>query len=394
MLSLYRLFGSFKGLLFIAASLIILGLLVYTQKVVNELRRDSRQIVEFYAQLYARAASTESSEDLQFLFDEIIKRTDFPIISTDPDRKPTAWKGIGIDPEDHSPETVAKVQRMVKAMAKEIDPIPLKYENWLLGYLYYGDSKLITQLQWLPFIEITVVALFIFVGYLGFRHIQRSEQRIIWVGMAKETAHQLGTPLSSLMGWLELLRSEEGQRDLRKTFTEMESDVKRLYKVAARFSQIGSKPDLKDQDIVPVLKEVVQYFQRRLPQMGKEIKIVEKYHQVPRVGLNKDLFEWAVENLIRNSLDALDKQQGCIEIDVGEMADRHTRVYIDIRDNGKGMDSKVRKQIFKPGFSTKKRGWGLGLNLAKRIVEDYHGGRLFLKETRPGEGTTMRIVLG
>lgn len=245
----------------------------------------------------------------------------------------------------------------------------------------------------LPYIGIGVVGLFILIGFLGFRSIQRSEEQFIWVGMSKETAHQIGTPLSSLMGWLEILRAKRMDELTEKTLLEMEKDIERLNKVTARFSQIGSKADLKEVNVASVISEVVKYFQRRLPQWGKKVKIVEHYHSDSKVPINRDLFEWVIENLMKNSLDALEKGVGKIEVQVGEMKNGKHRVYIDISDNGRGIETKNRRVIFKPGYSTKKRGWGLGLSLAKRIIEDYHNGKLLIKETKAGQGTTMRIIL-
>ncbi|MFQ5822877.1 MAG: ATP-binding protein [bacterium] len=392
-INLYFLRGRFKGLLFIFAILIIIFLLFYTQRIVGTLRVEAREILLFYTQLYARAASSETDTDLNFIFEQIIQRTNFPIIQSDSEGNPTAWKGIGIDPNDRSPEAVEKVRKMINVMKREADPIPLKYEEYLLGYLYYGDSKLIKQLQMLPYIEIAVVSMFILVGFLGFRSIQRSEQQFIWVGMSKETAHQIGTPLSSLMGWLEIIKAKLLDKETKKTVIEMEKDIERLNKITARFSQIGSKADLKESNVATMISEVVKYFKQRLPQWGKKVTIVENYQTATKVAINKDLFEWVIENLVKNSLDALEKDMGRIEICLGELKNSKHKIFIDISDNGRGIEVSKKGDIFKPGYSTKKRGWGLGLSLAKRIVEDYHGGKLLIKETRAGHGTTMRIIL-
>jgi signal transduction histidine kinase len=242
-------------------------------------------------------------------------------------------------------------------------------------------------------VEISAIGLFLLISYLGFRSIKKSEQQFIWVGMAKETAHQLGTPLSSLMGWTELIKADLSKDNLNKTIPEMENDIMRLYKVAARFSQIGSQAELKKQDIITILSEVVNYFRRRLPQMGKKIDIIESYSKVAKVYMNKDLFEWVIENLIKNSLDAIEKEKGVIEISVGMLDDKSKKIFIDVRDNGKGINLQNRRRIFRPGYSTKKRGWGLGLNLSKRIIEEYHHGKLMIKDTKIGEGTCMRISI-
>ncbi|MDZ7343299.1 MAG: ATP-binding protein [candidate division KSB1 bacterium] len=402
-LTLYRGAGRFKGFLFIVAIVIILVLLWYTQGIVNGLRSESRQILLFYTELYARAASEASDEALNFIFEQIIKRTDFPIIQCDVDGEPIGWKGIEISQDSvNSLSARAEVRKMVLAMRRDIEPIPLTYEDpqtrqrHVLGYLVYGDSKHIKQLQLLPYVEIGVAGLFIFIAFWGFNSIRRNEQRLIWVGMAKETAHQLGTPLSSLLGWIELLRSNANHNRVENTLHEMQRDLERLSKVASRFSQIGSQADLKTQDILPVLEDVVKYFRRRLPQMGKEVRIdIQCVNQaaIRPVAINRDLFEWVIENLIKNSLDAIEKPIGEITIELQPAPNNRYNIMLDLRDNGRGIDPTIRKNIFKPGFSTKKRGWGLGLSLAKRIIEDYHHGKLFLKETRLGEGSTMRILL-
>jgi len=393
-LNLYRLKGGFKGLLFILAIVIIVVLLIHSQRTVQALRAESRDIMLFYAQLYASVANTaESNSSLNFIFDQIILRTDYPFILTDAQGNPNAWKGIDVNPDDRSAAAIKKVKSLTEVMKREAQPIPLKYENILLGYLYYGDSKLIKQLQMLPYIGISVVGMFILIGFLGFRSIQRSEEQFIWVGMSKETAHQIGTPLSSIMGWLEIMKTQIQDKNALKTVQEMQRDVERLNKVTARFSQIGSKADLKEVNVGSVISEVVKYFQRRLPQSGKKVRIIENYALQSRAPLNRDLFEWVIENLIKNSLDAIEKDSGQISIDLGKLENGRHQIYIDISDNGRGIETSKKKDIFKPGFSTKKRGWGLGLSLAKRIVEEYHGGKLFVKETKLGQGTTMRIVL-
>ena len=367
-----------------------LSLHLYTQHLVTQLRDEAHALVQLYAQMYARVGETES-DDISFLFEQIILRTNFPIIQTDPDNNPIGWKGIDIDPDDRSDEALNQVRRMVERMDREIEPVPVKYGDTVLNYLHYGDSRLIQQLQWLPYIEVGIIGLFILVGFIGYANIKRSEQRHIWVGMAKETAHQLGTPLSSIMGWLEVVQSEK-HPDMQSIIAEMERDLQRLRHVTNRFSQIGSKPDLKPTNIEGVLKEVVEYIRRRAPRMGRPVTIRESYQEVPDIGMNTGLFQWAVENVMKNALDAMEKDEGHIEIRLGCMESK-SRIFIEIQDNGKGIEASYRKKIFKPGYSTKQRGWGLGLTLAKRIIEEYHKGKLFVKESRLGQGTVMRIEI-
>jgi signal transduction histidine kinase len=388
---LIRMLGGIKGVLFVLALAAGLGLHLHTQHVVARLRAESRSLVVFYANMYAHVAETESPGDLSFIFDQIIRRTTFPLIQTDTLKNPTGWKGLSVDPDDTSRAALDRVRRMVRKLEKEVDPIPVRYSGKTLAYLYYGDSRLIQELQRLPYAEAGFVAVFVLIGFFGYANIKRSEQRSIWVGMAKETAHQLGTPISSLMGWVEIMRSG-GRAASAAVCDEMERDLRRLSQVTQRFSQIGSRPDLKQTSLDAPLRETVEYIRRRAPQVGRPVRIEEAYGETPVVGLNVDLFNWAVENLLKNALDAMDKPEGRITVRTGSLPG-DGGAFVEIEDNGRGIDKHDRKRVFKPGFSTKKRGWGLGLSLAKRIVEEYHGGRLFVQSSTPGRGTVMRMEL-
>ncbi|KAA3660529.1 MAG: sensor histidine kinase [Calditrichaeota bacterium] len=390
---LYQLRSQFKSFLFVAGLLLVSAVLIYTQKLVDELRNEARGILEFYVQFYEQAVSSPNDENLNFIFEEIIKRTTFPIILTDSDGMPTGWKGLAVSGDDTSPEALVAVKKIADAMKNEIDPLPLKYEDYVLGYLIYGDSESVRELQWLPYFELGAVALFILIGFFGFNSIRHSEQQFIWVGMAKETAHQLGTPISSLMGWSTLLKDRcEDEPEKIKIINEIEQDVQRLETAAQRFSQIGSKPDIKPENVNEIIAAVLQYYNRRLPQMHKKVKLQTDSSLTEKVPVNANLFQWVLENLVKNALDAIGTQDGVVTIKAQKGIGKKPFI-IDVIDNGRGMDSKTKKNIFRPGFSTKKRGWGLGLNLAKRIVEEYHGGKLTLRESQPGEGATFRIQL-
>ncbi|HRI46907.1 MAG TPA: HAMP domain-containing sensor histidine kinase, partial [Ignavibacteriaceae bacterium] len=283
----------------------------------------------------------------------------------------------------------------IREMDEVQSPILVKYiegiDTIVLTKIHYGDSELINQLKFYPFIQILIVAIFIIIGYIGFSQIKKSEQSNIWVGMAKETAHQFGTPISSLMGWLEILRMNYKDPDkVLDTADEIESDVEKLNKITYRFSKIGSKPELKSENIYDNLLKVTEYFKRRLPQTGKsvELSINGDYNLVGKI--NAPLFEWVIENLIKNALDAIDHSNGKITISIKE---NKNNIEIEIFDNGKGIDIKRRKDVFRPGYSTKRRGWGLGLSLSKRIIEEYHNGKIFVKSSIIGEGTIFKIVL-
>ncbi|MBX7152165.1 HAMP domain-containing histidine kinase [bacterium] len=389
----YRLSVNIKSGLFILAVLIILGVIAYTQYILERLRDDSRHIVKIYAQLIARIGQEDPEAEYSFVFDEVIKRIDFPIVNTDADGNPLSWRNI-VEVESEAPtqENIDKIKAIIQRMDEENEPLPIRFENTVLGYIHYDtDSKLIRELRWLPFIEIAVVGSFILIGYIGFSNIKRSEQRSIWIGMAKETAHQLGTPLSSLMGWVELLRQEtDGRENATKILNEFDIDLKRMDKVVARFSQIGSASDLKYQDLIPIISDIVQYFRNRVPQLGKKVLLEEDYRTSAMAHCNPQLFGWVIENVIKNALDAIEEKEGKIAL---TLFTHNGYLCLDIRDNGRGISIKNHENIFRPGYSTKKRGWGLGLSLAKRIIEDYHGGKIFVKESKPGEGTTIRIQL-
>ncbi|RMF61652.1 MAG: sensor histidine kinase [Calditrichaeota bacterium] len=389
--NVYRFKGNFKSFLFVLAILIVFGFLYYTQILVNQLQQQSREFLNFKVKIFEENINNENVEDMSFFFQNVIQTADYPIIYTDANKQPLAWKNIDIPaisppiPED----TLRLLKNMLEKFEKENPPIPISYQGQVLGYYYYGESAIIRQLRWLPLIEIIVVALFILIGYAGFSSIKKSEERLIWVGMAKETAHQLGTPLSSLMGWLEYLK--DSPKHLDKVLPEVEKDLQRLQTITNRFSQIGSLPDIKPENVGELIQETANYFQKRIPSKNGRIQLkVDLCNKLLTVGLNRDLFSWVLENLIKNALDALGEEGGVVTVRCGEAGEDH--VFIEVSDTGKGISNQHRKNIFKPGYSTKKRGWGLGLSLAKRIVENYHGGKLYLKETQVGKGSTFRVV--
>ncbi|MBD3276502.1 MAG: GHKL domain-containing protein, partial [Candidatus Marinimicrobia bacterium] len=245
---------------------------------------------------------------------------------------------------------------------------------------------------WLPYIEIAVVALFIFIGFTGYQTIRKSEQRLLWIGMARETAHQLGTPISSLLGWTALLNEKELSDDFQEIVSSMQQDIHRLEQVASRFSEISGREHFVEANLQDIIDNVVQYMQRRLPQTGKNISIELTGSADMQLPLNPDLLEWALENIIKNGVDAIERKSGTIYIRIHEPDS--TKLYIDIEDTGKGLESqKDWDRIFKPGYTTKKRGWGLGLSLVRRIIEEYHNGNVTVIQSEAGQGTTIRITL-
>jgi signal transduction histidine kinase len=395
--------ANIKILLLAIAVLIVIGTLVYTQRLVEEFLQKEREIAALYVKsLEFIANSPTGPTDYSFVFDEVIRSIDFPMILTDASNQPlppyhTNARNITIDTSLTDDEQRAYLEHVIQTLDAQNPPISVSLRvgdtDVIVQHLHYGESAIVTRLRWLPYVEIGVAGLFILIAYVGFNYIKRSEQSNIWVGMSKETAHQLGTPLSSLMGWAELLK-EQAANDPKQlgTIAEIESDIQRLQRVTDRFSKIGSKPMLKEENLNEVIESVIQYFRKRLPSRFANGSIdirIEPGVDVT-LPLNRELFGWVIENLVKNALDAMEDSSGKIAFSI------HTRgnaVLIDVKDTGKGIDMKHRKDIFRPGYSTKQRGWGLGLSLSKRIVETYHKGKLFVKESRPGKGTTFRIRL-
>ena len=387
-----------KVVLIVIAVLIALGTLVYTQNLVLRLQEREKETVELYAKSLQFLADSDAGEgDYTFILENVIQRINFPLMLTDPNDRVTLGsiggvKNLEID-STLSPEELEQFYfEKVQELKKEHNPIIVTFSDSLvLAKIYYGDSNLVRGLRFYPYLQIFFAVAFLLIAYLSFNYMKKTEQSNIWVGMSKETAHQLGTPISSLMGWNELLKLNYKDHDKVLDLTEeMMNDLTRLNKIANRFSKIGSQPELKEKNIYEVVSRVINYFQRRLPQTGKDVNIEIKGESNLIIPLNSELFEWVVENLIKNALDAIETSKGKI---VFEILQGHKNIEIEVTDNGKGIDMKKKKDIFRPGFSTKRRGWGLGLSLSKRIVEEYHKGKIFVKDSVINEGTTFKIIL-
>lgn len=303
-----------------------------------------------------------------------------PVIFTD------STKTLVIETNFDSVEisTPGKLQELISEMAEQNEPIRVKLNETESGYIFYRDSEVLTQLRYFPYIQIFIITLFILIGYLIFSTFRRAEQNQVWAGMAKETAHQLGTPLSSLIAWIEMLK---GQGVDPMAIDEMNKDVQRLQMITDRFSKIGSEAKLEEVDVQEVVVKTLQYLRPRISNRV-EIHVVEEAFPV-MANINTPLFEWVIENLIKNAVDAMEAE-GKISVSFGKEGQK---VFVDISDTGKGIPHKNFKTIFEPGYTTKKRGWGLGLSLVKRIIEHYHKGEIFVLKSEPDKGSTFRIVL-
>jgi len=386
---LYQHTGNIKAGLFVLGLVLVSGLMLYTQSLVKNLREDNREIVQLYAELMAKAVINDSDENLNFIFENVIKKVQFPIVQTNEEGKPLSWRNL-LD----NKKTSEDVKPIVRVMDKQNDPISLIYhdpmtgEEHVWGVLHFGDSKLIQRLIWLPYFEIGAISLFILLGFVGFSFIRNSEKQHIWVGMARETAHQLGTPVSALMGWVDWLRKNpEKTLDI---VEEMDADLNRLNQVSERFSQMGSMPKLDETDLSELIKAVVNYLEKRLPSKGKSLKIVNEITSKTNINANVTLLSWAIENVIKNGIDAITQESGEIRI---RLCIEKEEVRIQIHDNGKGVEKKDWKNVFRPGFSTKNLGWGMGLSLTQRIIQDIHRGKIFIKSSSPVSGTTFEIIL-
>lgn len=388
-----------KLALIVIGAAIAVGTLYYTQNIVIKLQEREKEIVKLYASSLEYVANTDSpNSDITFIFQNIIQRIDFPLILTDQNDQVTStisgsgYKNIHHEPNLSGSELKNFLSEKVKILSSEHPPIDIKLPNGtVIQKIYYGDSELVTRLRYYPYLQIIFALLFLIIAYSSFSYIKKSEHSNIWVGMSKETAHQLGTPISSLLGWNEMLKMNYNNQDkVLDISEEINSDLIRLNKITKRFSKIGSKPELTDQSPYETIERVANYFQRRLPQLGKNVKIDLQGNKNLKARMNSELFEWVVENLIKNALDAIETQNGKINFLVEEKSDK---IEIEVSDNGKGIESGRKKDIFRPGYSTKRRGWGLGLSLSKRIVEDYHKGKIFVKYSALNEGTTFKILL-
>lgn len=408
--------------LFVGSCLLAVVLFVFTNQMIQRLSREvettSRVLARFLAQASLPAAADTT---LQRIFTEVVAGIDFPIVITDTTGLPRAWRRVDPDPSlvsaaaldsvqagfEVAPltrERIDRVHAQVAALDRKNPPIEMFQPgtNVRLGAVHYGHPDVLDRLRWMPFLSVGGFLLLLGLGFWGVTGLRAAEKRTIWVGMAKETAHQLGTPLSSLMGWIELLRARtEGVSDAEEvrvpaaefedTLGEMERDIDRLSKVAQRFSHIGSTPMLQLQEITPVVREAVQYMRKRLPQGGRSIEIQERYEDSPPVNLNRELLEWVLENVLTNAVSALEHSRGTIEVTVQRRKETEA-VEVLVKDHGRGMTPAEVRRAFDPGYSTRVRGWGLGLALARRVVQDYHGGRIFIRDSAPGQGTTVVIV--
>lgn len=379
-MDIYRKRQRWKQILFFAAVFIGVGSLLYTNRLVKQIQTTERQKMELWAEAVKIMDQADFDADLAFPFSVIESNTHIPVILTDSSGAILGDKNL----DTLKSEDPVYMQRQLEHAMEENESLVINLGPDEKQYLHYRDSILLRTLIYFPYVQLGVIILFILVSYIAFNISRTAEQNEVWTGMSKETAHQLGTPISSLLGWMEILKDSTLAPE---TVAELQKDAQRLEKITDRFSKIGSKPTLTEGNLSNVLAGSLDYIKNRGP---ANIEYLLDLPEEPiTASFNETLFEWVIENLCKNATDAIGAK-GRVILHAVE-TDNH--VIIDVEDTGKGIAKSKFKTIFKPGYTTKKRGWGLGLSLSKRIVETYHNGKIFVLSSNPGESTILRIML-
>jgi NtrC-family two-component system sensor histidine kinase KinB len=400
-----------KSYLFIGAVILILAAFLYSNHVIRRMQEQSQATTRLFSRFIAEVVLQAGDSGKRAVLQDVLQEIQLPVILTDAEGRPIAWHRVGIpapadeefekllavDPANPPPGKIANLIKLAKKFDGKNAPIPIRISEGALvqGYIHFGSSRLQREVRLIPVIQVIIFLAFMAAGLQGFRYLKLSEQRSIYVGMAKETAHQLGTPLSALLGWKQLIKDRLAERDvdgIRSAVDELEEDLRRLEKITERFSKIGSQPKLNLIELTPILEETVRYFHKRLPRLKADSIITLNVEETPPIRGNGELLEWVFENLLKNSIDALGEKGGSIEI-AAKWNEALQCADVTVKDTGRGIPSAHRQQIFSPGFTTKKRGWGLGLALTKRIVEEYHRGTLKLVESQSGKGTVFLVRL-
>lgn len=371
-----------KWIGFVVAFLIFGATVWYSNQFAQELKREEQTKIENYAKAVQLLGSDEvfSSAVQDYLLNITTGNTTMPVLLLDEVGEINQTFNIAEEIQNDS----IKMNRLIVRMKEQHAPIEIDLGEFGKQYVYYENSRLLTRLQYYPIILIFVIILFVYFSYWYFRTLKNTEQSFLWAGMAKETAHQIGTPLSSLLGWVEILRLEDANPE---SVDEIEKDIHRLNQITERFSKIGSLPELQMNNLVEITETTVNYLQARI---SKKIEFQFKSEKEEiRVPLNVALYSWVIENLVKNAADAM-QNKGALSVYISDTRDNVT---VSVADTGSGMPKRLYKRIFEPGFTTKTRGWGLGLSLAKRIIEDYHKGKIFVAKSDKDSGTEIKVVL-
>ena len=389
MLPIYSQKSRIKLLILIVALVIGATTVIYTNILVRKLAQREEQLIDLYAKGLRYMINSKTDDNLVFIQEQIITVNKYvPVILTDANEKVESYSNLNLPPNIPENRKQKLLRAEIEEMKSQHNPIVVPYGENSKSYIFYKDSALLAQLRYYPYVQLTVMACFFLMAYFAFSYSRKAEQNRVWVGLAKETAHQLGTPLSSLMAWYEYLKASP-KFDNEPVVEELGKDVRRLEIITERFSNIGSVPTLKDENILRVTENAIAYLQNRV---SKKVafSVKAEFPVDTPAKVNIPLFEWVIENICKNAIDAM---EGKGNIDLTLSFAGKNNIAIDIKDNGKGIPKSKVNDVFLPGYTTKKRGWGLGLALAKRIIENYHQGRLFVKWSEVGKGTTFRLLL-
>jgi signal transduction histidine kinase len=395
-----------KIILGITIFAIIIAVSFGSNYLVQQVTNREKASLETYANIYKHYITGTDIESALFFLEVITPTLYFPMIITDANDEPIQ------DYESYTLnifelEKIHSIEEQHKYLVKQINEMKQTYspiivpddDGEIIAKFYYSHSKLVDYLRFFPLLSVIAVIVFVIIGYFAFNAARNNEQSSVWVGMAKETAHQLGTPISSLFAWIELLRlNKQFPEVIEDTAFEIENDINRLNIIAMRFSKIGSKPDMKIINISQKIDEVCNYYEKRLPHLAGKVTINRDYSKEIFIKANDMLMIWVFENLIKNAVEAMEGKNGELTISTdfssnSKKKKTSNKIQFLVKDTGKGMNTKLKLQIFEPGFTTKKRGWGIGLNLVKRIIEEYHNGKIYVKESSLGKGTTFAIEL-
>ena len=352
---------------------------VFTTRLANQFAQEEYRKIELWAEATKQLILADEDDNIDLILSVMEGNTTIPVYMVDTNYQLLLSRNV-VEPKHNVEAFYAK---KISQLKESQEPIVVNIDNKIMQYIYYEDSTLLRRLYWFPYVQITVIIAFIAIGVIALIMAQRSERNSLWVGLSKETAHQLGTPISSLNAWNELLKASYPDDIL---LPQMDEDIRRLQMIAERFSKIGSQPTLEKQAILPIVKSAMEYMRVRTSNKISYTLLADTDSQIL---ICKPLFEWVIENLCKNAIDSM---EGKGEITLSLIV-QENKVHLDITDTGKGIDRRHFKTIFRPGYTSKKRGWGLGLSLAKRIIEDYHRGKLFVKQSQIGVGSTFRITL-
>jgi signal transduction histidine kinase len=397
-----------KGYVLLGVAVMVLAMLLYSNHLISRMRDNAESTSRLFSRYFENVLFEIADDGSLAQLRPVLRESNLPIIITVAGGRPILWHNVDVaertdeelemivsmDVDNPPTEKMRRLIELCRDFDRANDPIPIRVAGAgeVVGNVHFGPSPLQRELRLMPFVMLGIFLVFMAVAIQGLRFLKLSEQRSIWVGLAKETAHQLGTPLSAMLGWVQLIKDTAKENDyteVQPSIAEMEVDLARLNKISDRFSKIGSDPELERVELRPIVERTVEYFEKRMPRLKANSTIENRMADLTVKG-NEELLEWVFENLIKNALDALGDTGGSISI---TSRTGRTGVEVYVKDTGKGIPPALRERVFHPGFTTKRRGWGLGLALTHRIVHEYHGGSIRIAESRMGRGTTFVVRL-